>query len=154
MKGYDKTIPSHKPFILSCHTNHPSHKPSFHTNHLLFSVLYIIWFVWRYVIQRRINGLCEGLVCVDGLCEPTLCYALYYIPLLFSVLHPFTQTIPSYKPFIITLHTNQLICNTENDKWFVWRDGLCEGMVCVKGCFIIWFVWMVCVKGCNTENNM
>ena len=27
----------------------------------------------------------------------------------------------------------QIICNTENDKWFVWRNGLCEGMVCVKG---------------------
>ena len=22
--------------------------------------------------------------------------------------------------------TNQTICNTKNDKWFVWRDGLCE----------------------------
>ena len=42
-------------------------------------------------------------------------------------------------------------------------NGMCEGMLCVKG----WFVWraaiqrminglcegMVCVKGCNTEND-
>ena len=47
----------------------------------------------------------------------------------FSVLHFFTQTIPSYKPFIISLNTNKIICNTEKG-WSVWRDGLCEGMVC------------------------
>ena len=31
-----------------------------------------------------------------------------------------------------------------NDKWFVWRDGLWEGMVCAKGCNTEndkWFVW-------------
>ena len=31
--------------------------------------------------------------------------------------HAFTQTLPSH------LHTNQIICNTYNDEWFVWRDG-------------------------------
>ena len=142
---FTQTIPSHKPFIMSFHINHlsfsvlhpftqtiASHKPSLHNNHLSFSVLYIIWFMWRDEIQRVMNGLCEGLVCVDGLCEPSLYYTQYCIPVMFSVLNPFTQTIPSHKPdnptnyksfsvlhpftqtisshkpFIISLHTNHL----------------------------------------------
>ena len=89
----------------------PSHKPFLHTNHLSFSVIHIIWLMWRDVIQKMINGLCEGLVCVEGLCEPSLYNSLYYIlsglcegmvsvsslptnHLSFLVLHPFTQTIP------------------------------------------------------------
>ena len=152
-------------------------------------VCVIIWFVWMLCVKGcitendkgfvsrnlsglcdvcviicfvRINDLCDYLVCVlvvcvkgwntendkwfvgrdlSGLCEWVVCV---------------TQTIYSHKP---ENHTNQIICNTKKDKRFVWRGGLCEGMVCVKG----WFVWrdviqrminglcegMVCVKGCN-----
>ena len=64
--------------------------------------------------------------------------------------HPFTQTILSHKP---SFHINKILCNTENDIWFVWRDGLCEGLDCVPENYK-WFVWrdglcewMVCVKG-------
>ena len=115
------------------------------------------WFVWRDAIQRIILGWFTQ----------TICHSLYYITshkpdnhtnhLAFSVLHPFTQTITSCKPFIITpLCTNhpftqsipshkQFIilcitfylfcvkgCNKENDKWFVWWAGL-------RG----WFIWSI-----------
>ena len=110
----------------------PSHKPSH--NHLSFSLF--------------------NILCITSI--PSHNPSLH-------TNHPFTQTIPSCKPFIIlciftqtilspkpSLHTNKKICN----KWFVWRDGLCEG--------IVWFVWrhglcglypalhtnqIICVKG-------
>ena len=128
---------------------------------------------------------------INGLCKPSLNYSLYYIPphkpfiilcvtslhtnhlhkpdnhmnhISFSILFPFTQSIPLHKPFIISFHTNQIICNTDNDKWFLWRDGLCEG---INGLWKGWFVWrevlqrtinglcdyLFCVKGCNTETD-
>ena len=66
-----QAISSHKPFIILCITYYlvcvkgwkqvtqsmPLHKPPLTQNHLSFSVLHIIWFVWRDVIQRMINGL-------------------------------------------------------------------------------------------------
>ena len=95
--------PSHKP---SLHTNHlscmgcitypftqtiPSLKPSLHTNHSSFSVLHIFWFVWRDVIQRMINGVCDYLVCVavlqrmingldlSGLCDYLICVLIWIV---------------------------------------------------------------------------
>ena len=137
-----------------------------------------------------INGLCKWLVCVKGcfvwrdwLCEgmesryrdqtPSippckpfilLCItSLHTNHLSFSVLHPFTQTIPSHKPTFHTkpslqtnypftqtipshktsLHKNQIICNTKNDKWFL-----------LHPCYhSLYYYYLVCVKGCNTESN-
>ena len=116
------------------------------------------WFAW-------LPGLCEGMDCVWSLWSDTIqtvcntendkwfvwkgkfdltCSVLHIV--CFGWRHGLCDLYPS-------LHPIQIIHNTENDKWFVWRDGykshtnqticdiekdgLCEGMVCVKG----WFVW-------------
>ena len=69
--------------------------------------------------------------------------------LLFSVLHPFTWTILSHKPIIILWNTYYLVCVKGYDKWFVWRDGLCEWMVCLNGRIVsgLFNYYLVCVKG-------
>ena len=103
------------------------------------------WFVWRDVILRMINGLCEGMVHVngwfvwwlvwsEGLCEGMVSVVRWFVWRDgLCLVHPFTQTIPSHKPYGLcegmvhshkpSLHTYKIICNTENDKWFVGRDG-------------------------------
>ena len=120
----------------------PSHKPSLHTNHLSYP------FTQSILSHKPFIILCITyyLVCAQ---KP-------FIILCITSLHtnpPFTQTIYLHKP---DNHTIQVICNTENDKWFMWRDGFCEGMVSVKGCnrkndkslvwsagLCGWFVWTI-----------
>ena len=86
--------------------------PSLHTNHLQFSVIQIIWFVVTIHIS--------WFVWRDGLCHFT---ETRHNPSLHTN-HPFTQTILPHKLLIISLHTNLIICNTEYDKWIM--SGLWE----------------------------
>ena len=106
VKGWFLWIPLHKPFKILCitslHSNHPFTQTMHHSlYYLLYSLCdYLVcvnkWFVWR-------DGLCEGII---GLCEGMTSL---------HTNHPFTQTIYSHKP---NNHTNQIIWNTENYKWF------------------------------------
>ena len=111
-------IPSHKP---SLHTNNPFTQTMYHSLFYLLCGLcdYLVfvnkWFVWRH-------GLCEGIT------------SLHTNHLYSSVLHPFTQAIPSHKPFIILCTTYYLGCTTYHLVcviiWFVWINGLCDYLVC------------------------
>ena len=146
-EGIDQTqsIPSHKP---SLHTSHPSlyTKPSLQTERRKCFVCKEV-FVWR-------DGLCEGMVCVkwwfvwrDGLCEGMVCVKGWIV-----------WRMDCVKGWLIILsitsvHTNQIICNTEKEKWFSWRDGLSEGMVCVKGCNTENPSLHTNQLICNTEND-
>ena len=111
---FTQTFPSHKP---SLYTNHPftptilSHKPTFHTNH---PCLYYI-----------LPGLCKGMNSVT--CIHPFTQTIYH-----HTVHAFTQT----RQYVIQKMMNGLCegkvcvkgCNVENDKWFVWLSGLCEGL--------------------------
>ena len=186
LKGWiqvTQSMPSHKPDTTpTSHKTILSHKPSLHTHHHFTktipshkpdNITLSLYYGWKDV-------LCEAMVCVKGwitycLIGVTsqrpetihwhkpfilLCITYYLVCMTVRdvVQHPFTQTIPSYQPF---LHTNQIICNTKNDKWFVWRNGLCLGSVMGLSHFsearhktiswnklsiplcihIVWFVW-------------
>ena len=129
--------------VKGCHTNHPfAH--NIHSNKtfiILSNTYYLVcvkgcntesdkWFVWR-------GG---WFVWSVGSHKPS------------------TQAIPSHKLFIISLHTIHLSFFVLQIIWFVWRDMincLCERLVCVKGCntendkWFVWkglLVWMVCVN--------
>ena len=158
-RNQTQSIPSHKPFFhtnqiifnTDNHTNHLSHEPSLHTIHPFTQTRY-------YVVQTVINGLSDiwityCLVCVKGYgkwLHPFTQTIASYKPFIIlwitygKWLHGFTQTIPSHKPFIILCITCYLDCVKGYDKLFVWRDGLHEGMVCVKGCITY---CLICVKG-------
>ena len=105
-------IPSHQP---SLHTNHPFTQTIHHSLYYILSGLHewlsglCGWFVWAPPVLHIISLHTNQIICNTGM----VCV----------------------KPFIISLCTNQIICNTEKGR-FVWRDGLCEGMVFVKGCFV------------------
>ena len=106
-----------------------SHSSCLHTNHKICNTEKGKWFVWRDGFVWR-DDLCDGIgmICVKGWFVWRDKWFVWR-----DGLHPFAQTKPSHKPFIILCITYYLVCVKGYDKWFVWRDGLCEGLVCVSG---------------------
>ena len=139
-----KTIKSSKPFVLLCITyclvcvngwfvwglfgvkGWLVWRVGSHTPFIILCITYYLvcvkgWFVWRDGLCEGINGLfesmvlCEGMVCVKGwfVWKPSL----HTNQKSFSVLHPFTQNIPSHEPYIILCIIYYLVCVKGDDKW-------------------------------------
>ena len=122
--------------VKRCHTNHPF------TQTIFFAVLHIIWFVWTGTIPLH---------------NPSL----HTKDLSFPVLHFFgfvwrdviQRMIKGLCDYVVSVDVIQRMINGLCDGiylvcviiWFVWINGLCEWMVCVKGCNTAndkWFVWL------------
>ena len=131
---FTQTIPSHKPFIILCitslHTNHPF------TETIYYSLYYILSSLHTNHLSLHANHpFTQTITSHKPLFIPFTQTIPSHKPSLHTI-HLFSQTIPSHNPSLHTkpcLQTNHLSFSVLHIVWFVWRDGLCVGMVCVKG---------------------